>query len=109
MGSERETQIGRQINVLHSRDLTTGARNMSSLNLGTNIVECESSSLIQKAHEIHKVRKVSSAASNRVLEEKTPEKKIINAPISLADRAARIHNDLPEIEEMADKENDTFA
>lgn len=83
---------------------------MSSLNLSNNnVVECDSTSLIQKAHELHKVRKVSSAASNRVLEERTPEKKIINAPISLADRAARIHNDLPEIEEMADKENDTFA
>lgn len=49
-----------------------------------------------------------SAADSRTPKQMiTPDKK--NIAISLADRAARIHNDLPEIEEMADKENDTFA
>ena len=80
-------------------------RNYSQLNVSnTSVVEVESKSLIKKASDIKtnqmSEKKIRSAASQN----STPEKLI-----SLADRAARINYELPKIEELADKENDTFA
>jgi len=80
------------------------------LNKGKQVIEVESKNLIQKAHELYNVRSSASANSGRrSIDTETPEKK--NVGLSIAERAARMHcgNDLPEIEEMADKENDTFA
>ena len=57
------------------------------------------------------MRSSNSAASGRksLASNETPEKK--NVGLTIAERAARMQgsNDLAEIEEMADKENDTFA
>ena len=78
-------------------------RNLSHVN-SSSVVDVESKSLIKKAVEIKSKpmseKKIKSTASLN----STPEK-----IISLADRAARINYELPKIEELADKENDTFA
>jgi hypothetical protein len=72
------------------------------------VIEVESKNLIQKAHELHNVRGSAVSSGQKSLHS-TPDKPAIG--LSIAERAARMHggNDLPEIEEMADKENDTFA
>ena len=67
-------------------------------------MEVESKSLIQKAHELYNVQNSQRASEKPLLP---------SQPLSLADRAARINNEmnheLPAIEEAFDKENDTFA
>ena len=92
-----------------SNVLKENLRQMSSLNVASKpVVDCESKSLIQKAHELYNHKNVASSEQNlQRLSSKntTPDKPII----SLADRAARINQELPQIEELADKENDTFA
>ena len=102
--SRQQNQVA-QTGVKDARD---AIRNLSQLNLPhKQVVDVESKSLIQKASEIrshHRSEKklpTSSAASQN----STPDK----ISISLADRAARINYELPKIDELADKENDTFA
>lgn len=82
---------------------------LSQLNLKNSVVEVESKSLIQKAHELY--NNGHQNQKNGAGGYRTPEKP---QGLSLADRAARLQyemnsNDLPAIEEAADKENDTFA
>ena len=114
LGMESVTEItSRQINsdkIANEKDRSANLKKFSSLNLGNKqAVDVESKSLIQKAHDLYNVRgrhqsekKLPSAQSV----DSTPEK----IQISLADRAARLNNqDLPKIDELADKENDTFA
>ena len=96
----------------------TDVNQTSKLNLGgKQIVEVESKSLIKKAHELHNIINSQKPSEKKqdgasLHQYSTPEKSA-NQPLSLADRAARINNELnyelPAIEEAADKENDTFA
>ena len=88
---------------------TDSSKQTSSLNLGGNqVVEVESKSLIQKAHELYNIKN----NEKKTAAYRTPDKNN-NQQISLADRAARLNqelqHELPAIEEAADKENDTFA
>ena len=70
--------------------------------------------MISKAQQLHKA---SSERQPKYASDAKPpkhDKLYQGTPLSLADRAARINNDLgygelPAIEEAFDKENDTFA
>jgi len=83
---------------------------LSSLNLSSKqVVEVESKSLIQKAHELYNVKSKVITKSEVNLKSASSQNSTPDKPMSLADRAARMGNELPQIEELADKENDTFA
>lgn len=108
-GNAKLMHSASKANGMRHKDESQTPKDTQSLNLGGRVVEVESKSLIQKAHELY----------NNGLGDNNRAKGIYRTPdkpgnqLSLADRAARLNqelnHELPAIEEAADKENDTFA